>query len=122
MKRQAPLSESAIRRVLRGQAYHRGKVERRGRPKRATPKAIKTFEKTRKKLLKKAMSKKRATYADVLKEAGLEGEVSARRIQPAVKEAEDIELHKARQSWRLTGPGGPFAGDWRQAGVSNTTQ
>ena len=54
-----PLSESAIRRVLRGQAYHRGKVERRGRPKRATPKVIKTFEKTRKKLLKKAMSKKR---------------------------------------------------------------
>jgi hypothetical protein len=89
-KKHKPLSETAIRRVLRGEAYHRGKVERRGRPKKATTAVIKTFEKSRKKLLKKAKSTVRVTYAGVMEDAGLEGKISVRRLQPAVNEEEDI--------------------------------
>jgi len=96
-KKLPPLSESAIRRVLRGEAYHRAKVERRGRPKKTTPKVIKAFEKTRKKLLKKAKSRYRVTYSGVMKEAGLTGKVSIRRIQPAVLKEEGVGWHPARQ-------------------------
>ena len=46
-KRLDPLSESAIRRVLRGEAYQRGKLETRGRKKKLTKKVIKTFETSR---------------------------------------------------------------------------
>ena len=51
-----PISESAIRRVLRGESFQRGRVERRGAPKKLTKKVIKACEKSRVKLLKKANS------------------------------------------------------------------
>ena len=89
-KRLPPLSESAVRRVLRGEAYQRGKLERRGRPKKATASVIKKFEKSRQKLLKKAKSTRRVTYAGIVKAARLTKTISVRRLQPALKKAEGI--------------------------------
>ena len=40
----------------------------------------------------------------------------------AWRRSEAAILGREERSWRLTGPGAPFAGDWRQAGVSNATQ
>ena len=62
-RKKAPaISESAIRRVLRGESFQRGRVERRGAPKKVTKKVIKACEKSRVKLLKKAKSQRRVTY------------------------------------------------------------
>ena len=84
-KKQAPMSESCIRRILRGEAYQRGKVEKRGRKKKATKTLVKKFEKSRKSLLMKAKSKYRATYKMVAKHAHINKEIFVRRLRPAVR-------------------------------------
>ena len=94
-QRLRPLSESAVRRVLRGEAYQRGKVERRGRPKKATPKVVAKFNKTLAKLRKKAKSTYRVTYKMVLDKGGLASKISTRRIQPAAMK-DGTEWHPAR--------------------------
>ena len=80
-----PLSESAVRRVLRGEAYQRAMLERRGRPRKATKRVIKAFEKSRAKVSKKRKGK-RVTYKMIMTDAGIKGKVSVRRLQPVLKE------------------------------------
>ena len=57
-------SESAIRRVLRGGAYHRVKVEHRGRPKRGTKKITKAFGAARTKVSEKSNGEARDVQDD----------------------------------------------------------
>ena len=97
-KGQPALSESAIRRVLRGEAYQRAKAERRGRPRKSTRFVIKAFEKSRKKLSKKAKNTMvRVTYRTIMHDAKLTGKVSKRRLQPALKAAEDVRFRPDRK-------------------------
>ena len=93
-----PFSESAVRRVLRGEAYQRAKVERRGRPRKVTKKVVQAFENTRKKLAKK-MKKKGGggvPWKLIMSAGKLRGKVSIRRLQPVVKETEDVTYRPDR--------------------------
>ena len=97
-KRLPAFSESAVRRVLRGEAYQRAKVERRGRPRKATKRVIKAFEKSRGKISKKAKAKgQRVTYKMIMSDAKLKGKVSVRRLQPTLKETEGVQYMKDRE-------------------------
>ena len=91
-----PLSESAVRRVLRGEAYQRAMLERRGRPRKATKRVIKAFEKSRAKVSKKRKGK-RVTYKMIMTAAGIKGKVSVRRLQPVLKETEGVSYKKDRE-------------------------
>jgi hypothetical protein len=71
----------SIYRVLRGEAYQRGRAEKRGRPKALNTKKKEKLEKSRKKLLKKAKNENRVTYDHVIDAAGLKGEVSNRTVR-----------------------------------------
>jgi len=85
-KKQAPMSESCIRRILWGEAYQRGKVEKRRRKKKkATKTLVNKFEKSRKRLLMKAKSKYRVTYNMVAKHAHIDKKISVRPLRPAVR-------------------------------------
>ena len=91
-----PLSESAVRRVPRGEAYQRTMLERRGRPRKATKRVIKALEKSRAKVSKKRKGK-RVTYKMIMTAAGIKGKVSVRRLQPVLKETEGVSYKKDRE-------------------------
>lgn len=100
-KHMTPISESTLRRILRGEAYQRGKLERRGRKKKATNALVKKFEKSRATLLKKAKSDYRITYKMVTKHAKIDKKVSIRRLRPAVR-ATGVTFLPARKKLHRT--------------------
>ena len=96
-KKRPSASESAVRRVLAGEAYQRGKVERRGRPTKATTAVVHRYEKSRVKIAKRVKSEFRVTHAMVMADAKLTGRVSTRRLQPAVQKLENVSFRPARE-------------------------
>ena len=73
-------------------------MERRGRPRKVTKKVVQAFENTRKKLVKK-MKKKGGggvPWKLIMSAGKLRGKVSIRRLQPVVKETEDVTYRPDR--------------------------
>ena len=97
LKKRPAASETAVRRVLSGAAYQRGKVERRGRPKKATTSLVKRYEKSRVKLAKRVKSAYRITHKMIMADAKLTTRISKRRLQPAVNKATNVAFRKARE-------------------------
>lgn len=82
-------SESAVRRFLAGKAYQRGKIEKRGQPKKVTKAVVKKYTKVLERLRKKAKSKYPVTNGMVMGAAKLAGKVSTRAVTDAAKAGPD---------------------------------
>lgn len=87
-----PPSETAVRRILRGETYQRGRVDRRGRQTVFGTQLKKTVDKVRRKLLKKADNQHRVTWDLIMQEAKLKGKVSDRTVRK--------HMNKAGRKWR----------------------
>ena len=87
-----PPSETAVRRILRGETYQRGRVDRRGRQTVFGTQLKNTVDKVRRKLLKKADNQHRVTWDLIMQEAKLKGKVSDRTVRK--------HMNKAERKWR----------------------
>ncbi len=92
-----PPSESAVRRVLAGRAYQRGKMERRGRPRKATKQVVRKYETALSKLRRKAKSRYRVTNAMIMNTAKLKGKMTVRCVTDQVKAEKGTRFYPARK-------------------------
>jgi hypothetical protein len=91
-----PATINSVRRVLRGETFHRARVETRGR-KRVLKKKDKTrLEKFRVYLLKKAKTETRVSYEQIIAAAGLQGEVSEKTVRKYFNNELKVKWRPAR--------------------------
>ena len=72
---QAPVSRSTVQRFAAGKTHRRGSVEKRGRKRVLKAVHVRQLQQARVRLVRRVDNEERITYADVQKEAGLEGPV-----------------------------------------------
>ena len=80
-----PAHKSSVYRYVKGDTHRKGTKETRGRPPALTRKDKLKLEQARRRLLKQSNSEKRVTHADVMEEAGLEGQVCQKVCEQALK-------------------------------------
>ena len=78
--------KSTVHRFCRGLTHEAGATESRGRKSILSRKDITHLDRTRRRLIQKADNEHRVTYADVIKEAGLEGVASQRVCEDALRD------------------------------------
>ena len=79
------VGKGAVHRYVKGSTHKRGAVERRGRKGQLTKQDVRRLDLTRRRLVKRADNAVRVTYADVVKEAGLEGAACQRVLEDALR-------------------------------------
>ena len=80
-----PLEKSCVHRYVKGQTHKPNSPETRGRKPVLTKMNILRLDQARRRLITKAKNAKRVTYSDVVEEVGLEGQVSQRVCEDALR-------------------------------------
>jgi hypothetical protein len=78
--------KSTVYRYIDGATHARGRTEKRGRKQALTKADTQKLQQSRRRLLKKADGEYRVTYADIIKEAGLDEKVCQRTCMDALRE------------------------------------
>ena len=80
-----PLGKHAVHRYVGGDTHRRDATESRGRKRALSPCEVRKLDRARRRLIKKAKTEKRVTYANVVEEAGLEGRACERVCADALR-------------------------------------
>ena len=91
-----PASKQTIYRYVNGDTHRRGRPETRGRKKVLAKRDVRTIDQTRRRLIQKADSQERVTWAQVHKASGLKKKVSQRSMEDAIR-ATGVRFRTARK-------------------------
>jgi len=95
------MTRSPVYRYMKGLTYKRAAPEKRGRKPLVTKGVVRDLQQARRRLLKKADSEERVTYADIQEEAGYKGTFCEKTMADALRNA-GVSFKKPRRKIGLT--------------------